>query len=354
MIKDIGNFFQCYIKPAEYNKNYAFEDQYTFQDSVTPIMDGIINLHHDILTWLIVIITFIVWLMVSTLSNFSLFSNQFPQEIGEKQSLILEIVWTVIPSLILIMIAIPSFALLYTMDEVIDPVITVKIIGSQWYWDYEFSTSTNYDLSYPSYMIQEDDLELGELRLLEVDNRLVLPSRSHIRLLITASDVIHSWAVPSFGIKLDACPGRLNQTSLYSLKSGIYYGQCSEICGVNHAFMPIVVETVPTDDFVSWLKEKIISENSLSPQLLVTDSLPENISENISDNISDNTSENTSDSISDTYRRNYQIIYQSNLKAANDLKNIENIKDPEVLRQFIDDGIACQKAVAAIKAHQQK
>jgi len=248
-----------YLKIAKYTvtqKHYATQNQYIFQDSYTPIMDGIINLHHDILAWLIVIIVFIIWILTKTISNFSMFQNQYPQEIGEKQSLLLEIIWTVIPSIILIIIAIPSFALLYTIDEVIDPAITVRIIGSQWYWDYEFSTGTHYDVSYPSYMIQEEDLTFGELRLLEVDNRLVLPSKSHIRLLITASDVIHSWAVPSFGIKLDACPGRLNQTSLYSLKTGIYYGQCSEICGVNHAFMPIVISSVPVNDFVTWLDNK--------------------------------------------------------------------------------------------------
>jgi cytochrome c oxidase subunit 2 len=149
--------------------------------------------------------------------------------------------------------------LLYSIDEVINPALTIKCVGHQWYWSYEYSDfetklgSINFD----SYMIPEDDLEIGELRLLEVDNRIVLPINTHIRVLITAVDVLHSWAIPSLGIKLDACIGRLNQTSLFIIRSGVYYGMCSEICGNGHANMPIVVESVTLDSFISWLSEKI-------------------------------------------------------------------------------------------------
>lgn len=146
------------------------------------------------------------------------------------------------------------------MDEVIDPIITLKVIGSQWYWSYEYSDNLEFSdepLIFDSYMVQENDLELGQFRLLEVDNRVVVPTNSHIRVLITASDVLHSWAIPSLGVKLDACPGRLNQTSMFIKREGVFYGQCSEICGVNHGFMPIVIEAVSLEDYLTWLKNKI-------------------------------------------------------------------------------------------------
>jgi heme/copper-type cytochrome/quinol oxidase subunit 2 len=141
------------------------------------------------------------------------------------------------------------------MDEIIDPVITIKIIGHQWYWSYEYSDEYNtQELNFDSYMVATSDLEKGQLRLLEVDNRLVLPANTHVRLIITSSDVLHSWAVPSLGIKLDACPGRLNQTTLFVKREGVFYGQCSEICGINHGFMPIVVEVTNTQNYINWLE----------------------------------------------------------------------------------------------------
>lgn len=170
----------------------------------------------------------------------------------------LEIIWTVIPAIILVLIAIPSFSLLYTMDEVIDPLLTVKIIGHQWYWSYEFVNPVDYleavgenenvevvaNVNFDSYMLPDDELILGQLRLLEVDNRLKLPIEINIRLLITSGDVLHSWAVPSLGVKLDACPGRMNQTVVFIKRPSVFYGQCSELCGINHGFMPIVVEGI--------------------------------------------------------------------------------------------------------------
>jgi len=173
---------------------------------------------------------------------------------------VLEIIWTLIPAIILIFVAIPSFSLLYSMDEIIEPLLTIKIIGHQWYWSYEFldpnilfqlyyektgkaeefvplQVTCNFD----SYIVSDDLLEKGSFRLLEVDNRLYLPVETNVRVLITAADVLHAWAVPALGVKLDACPGRLNQTSLYIKRPGTFYGQCSEICGVNHGFMPIAV-----------------------------------------------------------------------------------------------------------------
>jgi len=174
---------------------------------------------------------------------------------------LLEIIWTIIPAVILLIISIPSFSLLYSLDEVIDPSITVKIIGHQWYWTYEMSDFNDKEvfLKYDSYMMSADDLTLGSFRLLEVDNRLVLPINKHIRLLITSADVLHCWAVPSLGVKIDACPGRLNQASLFIKRVGTFYGQCSEICGVNHGFMPITVRSVKDSVYNTWVTNKILS-----------------------------------------------------------------------------------------------
>jgi cytochrome c oxidase subunit 2 len=176
-------------------------------------------------------------------------------------SSLLEIVWTILPAVVLMIIAIPSFGLLYSLDELIDPTVTLKVVGHQWYWSYEYSDYATLEggesLNFDSYMIATDDLTNGTFRLLEVDNRLVLPENTHIRLLITSADVLHSWAVPSFGVKVDACPGRLSQASLFIKRLGTFYGQCSEICGVNHGFMPIVVNSVPVDTFVTWVSAKL-------------------------------------------------------------------------------------------------
>jgi len=165
-----------------------------------------------------------------------------------------------LPSLILVCIAIPSFALLYSMDEIVDPAVTVKAIGHQWYWSYEYSDYNQTDqpaVAFDSYMVPEDDLSPGQLRLLEVDNRVVVPVNTHLRFIITAADVLHSWAIPSLGIKCDAVPGRLNQVPAFIKREGVFYGQCSEICGVNHGFMPIAVEAVALPKYIEWVKEKL-------------------------------------------------------------------------------------------------
>jgi len=191
-------------------------------------------------------------------------TNPIPQRIVHGTTI--EIIWTIFPSIILMFIAIPSFALLYSMDEVVvDPAVTIKAIGHQWYWTYEYSdynSSDEQSLTFDSYMIPEDDLELGQLRLLEVDNRVVVPAQTHLRMIITSADVLHSWAVPSLGVKCDAVPGRLNQTSILIQREGVYYGQCSEICGTNHAFMPIVVEAVSLKDYGSWVSNQLSQQSN--------------------------------------------------------------------------------------------
>jgi len=232
--------------------------QMGFQDPATPVMQGIIDLHHDICFFMVVILVFVLWMLVRTLYHFRQERNPVPEKIIHGTAI--EIAWTVAPSLVLVLIAIPSFALLYSMDEVVDPAVTVKAIGHQWYWSYEYSdynTSDETCIAFDSYMIPEEDLEPGQLRLLEVDNRIVVPVNTHIRMIITSADVLHSWAVPSLGVKCDAVPGRLNQTPVFIKREGVFYGQCSELCGANHGFMPIVVEAVPVERYVDWISAKL-------------------------------------------------------------------------------------------------
>lgn len=240
--------------------------QVGFQDSASPLMQGIIELHHDLFFFLIIILTFVFWVLIKLLFTFNSFSNKAVIKVINYGTVI-EIVWTVIPAVVLMIVAIPSFTLLYAMDEIIDPMLTIKVIGRQWFWSYEYSDYTSLDLNsdtsfiFDSYMMLEEDLHFGQFRLLEVDKRIVLPTHTYVRVVVTSSDVLHSWAVPSLGIKIDACPGRLNQVSTFINRSGVYYGQCSEICGINHGFMPIVIEAVNFKDYASWVFVKYSEEN---------------------------------------------------------------------------------------------
>jgi cytochrome c oxidase subunit 2 len=220
-------------------------------------MEGIINLHHDLMYFIFFIFGFVFYILGRAIYSFD--ESRNPQATPFVHGTVIEILWTVMPSLILLVVAVPSFALLYSVDEVIDPAMTLKVVGHQWYWSYEYSDYSNDEnaINFDSYIVGEEDLQLGHLRLLEVDNRVILPDSTHARVLVTAADVLHSWAVPSLGVKMDACPGRLNQTTLFPNREGVFYGQCSEICGVNHGFMPIVVESVDTAKYVEWLGMKI-------------------------------------------------------------------------------------------------
>jgi len=233
--------------------------QIGMQDPATPIMEGIIDLHNDIFFFLVLVLTVVGWTLTRILWLNSR-GFRWSSTYVFTHSTALEIIWTITPAAILMIIAIPSFALLYSMDEIINPAMTIKAIGHQWYWSYEYSdyqTKGVDTLSFDSYMIPEEDLEEGQLRLLEVDNRVVVPTHTHVRMLVTSTDVIHSWAVPSLGVKVDAVPGRLNQLSFFIQREGVYYGQCSELCGVNHGFMPIVVEAVSLDDYIDWIYSKL-------------------------------------------------------------------------------------------------
>ena len=242
--------------------------KFNFQDPATAVMEGIIDFHHDVQFYLIIILTFVAWSLFSIVWEFG-FAHYVTKGRSAADLLqarrdalilkqvnhgtVLEIVWTLIPVFVLIAIAIPSFALLYSIDEIIEPALTVKIIGHQWYWSYEYTDQFT-PVTYDSYMVPEPELAPEGFRLLEVDNVLLLPVQTHIRLLVTAADVLHSWAVPAFGVKMDCIPGRLNQVSLFIKREGAFYGQCSELCGVNHGFMPIGVYVVPIHSYVNWIK----------------------------------------------------------------------------------------------------
>nr|ACU00342.1 cytochrome c oxidase subunit II [Dicamptodon aterrimus] len=221
----------------------AHPSQLGFQDATSPIMEELLHFHDHALMAVFLISTLVLYIitvmMTTKLTNINIMDAQE-----------IEMVWTVMPAIILIVIALPSLRILYLMDEINDPYLTIKAIGHQWYWSYEF---TDYeDLMFDSYMTPTQDLLPGQFRLLEVDNRMIVPMEAPTRMLITAEDVLHSWAVPSMGIKTDAIPGRLNQTTFIASRPGLFYGQCSEICGANHSFMPIVIEATPLNFFQNW------------------------------------------------------------------------------------------------------
>jgi len=262
--------------------------QVSFQGPSTSIMEGIFNFHNDLMFFLVIIGIFVLWILINCIilnhsffysryiNNFCHVQNNLIQNAilktkdynfyrrlvtfnsrGSSHNTFLEIIWTFIPAVILAFIAIPSFGLLYSIEEFIEPTLTVKCTGHQWYWCYEYSnckkvlTSCHVNgYKFESYMVPTDSLLKGSLRLLEVDNRLLLPIKTHIQILVTAADVLHCWAVPSLGVKIDACPGRLNQNFIYLKVKGVFYGQCSEICGINHGFMPIVIQSTSISEFL--------------------------------------------------------------------------------------------------------
>lgn len=225
--------------------------QIYYQAPVTPVMEKIYDLHLMLLIIEGLIVLLVAALLVFVIVRFRASRNKSPSK--RAHNTLLETIWTIIPVLILVLIAFPSFKLLYLMDSTPKSDLTIKAIGNQWYWTYEYP---DHDIHFDSNMLTESQLKPGQLRLLEVDNRVVVPTNTNVRVITTSSDVIHSWAVPAFGIKRDSVPGRLNETWLNVRKEGVYYGQCSELCGVNHAFMPIVVEAVSPEKFQEWLVQK--------------------------------------------------------------------------------------------------
>nr|AFG29137.1 cytochrome c oxidase subunit II [Tetanocera latifibula] len=214
------------------------------QDSASPLMEQLIFFHDHALLILLMVTLLVGYLMVSLV--FNSYVNRFLLH-GQ----LIEVIWTILPAIILLFIALPSLRLLYLLDEINNPSITLKSIGHQWYWSYEYSDFLN--IEFDSYMVPLNELPDDGFRLLDVDNRVVLPMNSHVRILVTAADVIHSWTVPALGVKVDGTPGRLNQTNFLINRPGLFYGQCSEICGANHSFMPIVIESVPSKTFIKWI-----------------------------------------------------------------------------------------------------
>nr|URX52691.1 cytochrome c oxidase subunit II [Glyptotermes sp. 1 AB-2022a] len=214
------------------------------QDSASPIMEQLISFHDHALMILLMIITAVAYMMITLSSN--KYTNRYMLE-GQ----MIEVAWTLAPAIILVFIAVPSLRLLYLMDEIHNPTLTLKAIGHQWYWSYEYSDFTK--VEFDAYMTPQDSTEKNLFRLLDTDNHTTLPMNSFIRIIVTAADVLHSWTVPSLGVKTDATPGRLNQCSFLINRPGLFYGQCSEICGANHSFMPIVIESTSTNAFINWI-----------------------------------------------------------------------------------------------------
>lgn len=226
-----------------------------FQDGVSPGFTGIVELHDNIFFYLVVIAILVFWMLGSTIYYFNFDKTKIVHKYLVHGTLI-EILWTIFPAIVLLAIAIPSFRLLYILDEVTLPTITVKVTGHQWYWSYEYSdyeTESGEPLEFDSYMVPDSDLEIGQSRLLEVDNPIVLPENTHVRFIVTSTDVLHDFAIPSAGIKIDATPGRLNQSSFFSERTGELFGQCSELCGTYHGYMPIQVEVGTVEDYLSWI-----------------------------------------------------------------------------------------------------
>ena len=229
-----------------------------FQDSATPQMEGLVELHDNIMYYLVIILFAVGWILVSLVINYLNIKSPISHKYLNHGTII-ELIWTILPAFILLLIAFTSFKLLYLMDEVSDPSMSVLAEGHQWYWSYQYPDFLNESeefIEFDSYIVPESDLEHGTLRMLEVDNRVILPELTHVRFIITAGDVIHSFSCNSLGIKCDAYPGRLNQVSVFINREGVFYGQCSEICGILHSSMPIVIESVSLEKFLYWLSEQ--------------------------------------------------------------------------------------------------
>ncbi len=225
--------------------------QMGFQPAASPVMEWVDGFHDFLLIVITLISVFVLALMIYVFIKFNAKANPTPSRTTHNTTI--EVLWTVIPIIILVVIAVPSFKLMYYADRAVDADMTLKVAGNQFFWTYEYPDHD--ELTFDAIMVDDADLEDGDLRLLTTDNAVVLPVDTTIRLLLTANDVIHAWAVPAFGVKMDAVPGRLNETWFRIDKEGTYYGQCSELCGSNHGFMPIMVKAVSKDEFAAWVEK---------------------------------------------------------------------------------------------------
>ena len=253
MTKKLFNKFYLFLLPffCSGTSFAASNWQMGYNESVTSVMDDIVHLHDRILLPIIVAISvFVLFLLLYSVIRFRASKNPIPSKTSHNT--FIEILWTVIPCLILIVIAVPSFRLLYKQDVIPKADITIKATGYQWYWEYEYPDQ---NIAFEANMIETKNLKPNQPRLLETDNHVVVPVNKVVKVLITANDVLHAWAVPSFGVKRDAIPGRINETWFKAIKEGVYYGQCSELCGSRHAFMPITVRVVSEKQYNDWLSE---------------------------------------------------------------------------------------------------
>ncbi len=231
--------------------NQPVDWQLGFQKAASESMRDIVNFHDKLLLPIIIAISvFVLFLMVYACIRFRASRNPNPSK--RTHNVAVEILWTLIPCLILIVMAVPSFKILYSQDTIPKADVTIKAVGYQWYWGYEYPDE---NIIFDSYMVEEEDLKPGQPRLLAVDNEVVVPVNKVVKVLITANDVLHAWALPSFGVKRDAMPGRVNETWFKADRVGTYYGQCSELCGIKHAFMPITVRVVTDEEYNAWLEE---------------------------------------------------------------------------------------------------
>jgi len=236
---------------SEVFANQPKEWQLGFQNPASDSMRDIVSFHNNLLLPIIIAISvFVLFLMLYACVRFRASANPNPSK--RTHNVTVEILWTLIPCLILIIMAVPSFKILYKQDTIPKADLTIKAVGYQWYWGYEYPDE---NIIFDSYMIEEKDLRADQPRLLAVDNEVVVPVNKVVKVLITANDVLHAWALPAFGVKRDAVPGRVNETWFKAEKEGTYYGQCSELCGIKHAFMPITVKVVSEEDYQEWLSE---------------------------------------------------------------------------------------------------
>ena len=250
-MKKILLIFTTIFITQEAFANQPKDWQLGFQEAASETMRDIVNFHDKLLLPIIVAISvFVLFLMLYACVRFRASANPNPSK--RTHNVAVEVLWTLIPCLILIVIAVPSFKILYKQDAIPKADLTIKAVGYQWYWGYEYPDE---NIIFESYMVEEKDLRADQPRLLTVDNEVVVPVNKVIKVLITANDVLHAWALPSFGVKRDAVPGRINETWFKAEKEGTYYGQCSELCGIKHAFMPITVKVVSEDDYQEWLSE---------------------------------------------------------------------------------------------------
>ena len=239
------------IWPSAILANEPRDWQLGFQKSASKSMDDIVWFHDYMLVPIITAITaFVLFLILYVCVRYRASKNQVASTTSHNT--LIEVIWTLVPCLILIVMAVPSFKVLYSQDEIPKAEVTIKAIGYQWYWGYEYPDE---NIIFDSYMIEEKDLKENQPRLLAVDNAVYVPVNKVVKVMITANDVLHAWALPSFGVKRDAIPGRINETWFKADRTGTFYGQCSELCGIKHAFMPITVKVVSEEEYNKWLEE---------------------------------------------------------------------------------------------------